>query len=208
MVRRQVTQRTVLYALIGAIAVAVALLLPARESCGPFPDSKNSAYVLPYPVGSAYRLSQGNCSSGGHSGDYKYAYDFAMPIGTTVTAIRGGVVAEIRMKFRDGQRGEAESNWLKVRHSDGTLAVYSHLTANGALVKIGDAVERGQPIALSGDSGNTGGIPHLHLHLSSCSEPVDCGTLPFTFSNAEAASDVLLPLHVYPALPLSSMGHP
>ena len=108
-----------------------------------------------------------------------------MPVGTTVTAAREGVVAEIRMKSRDGQSGEGESNWVKIRHADNTIAAYSHLTEHGALVRPGDRVEAGQPIGLSGNSGNTGGLPHLHFHLCPCSERVDCGTLPITFRNTD-----------------------
>ena len=97
-----------------------------RNPCGPFPDWEASLYVLPYPVGSAYSVSQANCSTGGHRGAYKYAYDFVMPIGTTVTAARAGVASEIRTGFRDGQAGEAESNWVKIHHGDGTIAVRAH----------------------------------------------------------------------------------
>ena len=172
-----------------------------EHACGPFPDWKSTLYVLPYSVGSTYHVSQANCSTGGHRGPYKYAYDFVMPIGTTVTAARDGVVAEMRMKFRDGQRGEGESNWVKIRHADGTIAAYSHLTEHGALVKIGDHVVAGQPIGLSGNTGNTGGLPHLHFHLCTCSEPVNCGTLPVTFRNTDPNPDGLQAERNYLALP-------
>ena len=133
-----------LYWLLGTLAlVAWKASHGQQSSCGPFPDWKTSAYVLPYAVGSTRQVSQANCSRGGHRGPYKYAYDFVMPIGTTVTAARAGVVAEIRMKFRDGQPGEGESNWVKIRHADGTIAAYSHLTERGALVKVGDHVIAG-----------------------------------------------------------------
>jgi len=174
-----------------------------QNACGSFPDWQSSLYILPYPVGSTYYVSQANCSTGGHRGPYKHAYDFVMPIGTTVTAARAGVVAEIRMKFRDGQPGEGESNWVKIRHADGTIAAYSHLTEHGVLVKVGDRVVAGQPIGLSGNTGNTGGLPHLHFHLCSCSEPVDCGTLPVTFRNADPNPDGLEAKRNYLALPYS-----
>ena len=187
---------------VGTVALVVWTASHGQQnSCGPFPDWKSSAYVLPYAVGSTRQVSQANCSTGGHRGPYKYAYDFVMPIGTTVTAARAGVVAEIRMKFRDGQPGEGESNWVKIRHSDETIAAYSHLTEHGALVKIGDHVVAGQPIGLSGNTGNTGGLPHLHFHLCNCSEPVDCGTLPVTFRNTDANPDGLQARHDYLALP-------
>lgn len=188
------------------VAIALAVSISPHEACGPFPDWQASPYVLPYPVGSAYYVSQANCSTGGHQGAYRYAYDFSMPIGTTITAARAGIVAEIRMKFRDGQPGEGESNWIKIRHSDNTIAAYSHLTEHGALVKIGDRVEAGQPIGLSGNSGNTGGLPHLHFHICPCSEPVDCGTLPVTFRNADPNPRGLAPHRQYRALPYAQSG--
>jgi murein DD-endopeptidase MepM/ murein hydrolase activator NlpD len=177
----------------------VTWLLP-RKTCGPFPDWKTSAYTLPYPAGSRYGVSQGSCSTGSHQGPYQYAYDFVMPIGTFVAAARAGVVAEIRVGFRDGQSGESESNWVRVRHDDNTIAAYSHLTQNGALVRAGDRVEAGQLIALSGNTGNTGGLPQLHFHVSPCSKPVDCGTLPVTFRNTEANPEGLAPYRQYRAL--------
>jgi murein DD-endopeptidase MepM/ murein hydrolase activator NlpD len=172
-----------------------------QNACGPFPDWHSSPYVLPYPAGSSYYVNQSNCTNGGHRGTYKYSYDFVMPIGTTVTAARAGVVADVRMKFRDGQHGELESNWVKIRHPDGTFAHYGHLTEPGALVKLGDQVVAGQPIALSGNSGNTGGLPHLHFHVSPCIDVVRCGTLPVTFRNADANPDGLESKRNYVALP-------
>jgi hypothetical protein len=197
--------RAIGYGLAGTGAfVAWAAWHGHQNSCGEFPDWQTSSYVLPYSAGSTYSVSQANCSPGGHRGPYKYGYDFVMPIGTTVTAARAGVVAEIRMKFVDGQPGEGQSNWVKIRHADGTIAAYSHLTANGALIKIGDSVVAGQPIGLSGNTGNTGGLAHLHFHLCPCSEPVDCGTLPVTFRNTDANPDGLQPRRSYLALPFKS----
>ncbi len=201
------SQRPGLFWVVGVVAfVAVAACDGPSTACGPFPDWQSSAYVLPYAVGSTRYVDQANCSTGGHQGPYKYSYDFDMPIGTTVTAARGGVVAEIRMKFRDGQPGEGESNWVKVRHEDGTIAAYSHLTERGALVGVGDSVVAGQPIGLSGNTGNTGGLPHLHFHVCPCSEPVDCGTLPVTFRNTAPNPDGLQAKRSYAALPWNTSG--
>jgi glutamine cyclotransferase len=62
------------------------------DVCEGFPPWESSAYVLPYPVGSAFVVNQANCSGFGHSGFWKYGYDFTMQIGTLVTAARGGRV--------------------------------------------------------------------------------------------------------------------
>lgn len=187
------------------VALSGSAILPScsPDSCGPFPDWQTSPYVLPDAVGTSYFVNQANCSTGGHQGVYKHGYDFVMPIGTQVTAARAGQVEAIRMKFKNGQPGEGQSNWVKIRHADRTLAAYSHLTENGALVKVGDLVAQGQPIGLSGNTGNTGGLPHLHFHVCICSEPVDCGTLPVTFSNTDPNPKGLEAKRSYKALPFT-----
>ena len=113
---------------------------------------------------------------------------------------------EIRTQFRDGQRGERESNWVKIRHADGTIAAYSHLTEKGALVKVGDPVIVGQAIGLSGNTGNTGGRAHLHFHVGPCDEPVRCGTLPITFRNTDPNPQGLDAQRFYRALPYAKAG--
>jgi murein DD-endopeptidase MepM/ murein hydrolase activator NlpD len=78
-----------------------------------------------------------------------------------------------------------------VQHVDGSVARYIHLQKRGALVKLGDEVRQGQRIALSGNTGQTGG-PHLHFDVQQCGpnlpphyNALPCGmTLPLTFRNA------------------------
>lgn len=150
--------------------------------CGGYSDWQASAYVLPYPAGESYAVYQANCSWGGHRGVYRYSYDFLMPIGSPVTAARSGMVAETLEGFADGN--PAGENWVKVRHADGTLAAYSHLQR--VEVRVGQAVQAGDRLGLSGNTGQTGGVPHLHFHVAPCSEPTSCGTLPITFRNTQA----------------------
>jgi murein DD-endopeptidase MepM/ murein hydrolase activator NlpD len=188
------------------IAGLVALVTWFQAPCGPFPEWETSSYVLPYPVHSSYFVTQSSCTNGGHRDAYRYSYDFSMPIGSTVTAARDGVVADIRIQFRDGQRGESESNWVKIRHADGTIAAYAHLTEKGALVKVGDAVVVGQAVGLSGNTGNTGGRPHLHFHVSPCAEPARCGTRPITFRNTDPNPQGLDAQRFYRALPYGKAG--
>jgi murein DD-endopeptidase MepM/ murein hydrolase activator NlpD len=179
-----------------AVMVAGLSVYSQYPPCGGYPERAASPYVLPYPAGDAYPLHQANCTLGGHHGVYRYSYDFLLPIGATVTAARGGVVAAVLDGFEDGG---ATENWVKIEHADGTLAAYSHL--HSLLVVIGQRVEAGQPIGLSGNTGRTGGVPHLHFHISTCSEPMSCGTLPVSFRNADPAGDRLRAGQVYRALP-------
>jgi hypothetical protein len=66
-----------------------------------------------------------------------------------------------------------------------------------------DQLVAGQPIALSGNTGNTGGLPHLHFHLCPCTDVVRCGTLPVTFRNADPNPDGLESKRNYLAVPYS-----
>ena len=195
-------RRLVALALLACVALFGGLTyLSQSPPCLGYQDPRTSPYVLPYPVGTAYTLFQGNCTAGGHHGDFRYSYDFLMPIGSPVVAAREGVVAETLQGFPDGGTSE---NWVKIRHADGTLAAYSHL--HSVLVAVGQRVQAADIIGLAGNSGQTGGVPHLHFHLSACSEPVSCGTLPVTFRNADPNLKVLVTGQSYTALPWTDLG--
>ena len=60
---------------------------------------------------------------------------------------------------------------------------------NGVLVEIGDKVEQGELIALSGNSGNTLNFPHLHIGLYESYPPVETYDLPIMFKNIEGLMD-------------------
>lgn len=65
-------------------------------------------------------------------------------------------------------------NWIRVLHSDGTMAIYAHLQTGSLTVAPGQRVRRGQQVGRSGNTGYSTG-PHLHfavqrnagLHLES-----------------------------------------
>lgn len=194
-------RRAALLGLMAGLALCALSLYSQFPGCGGYPAWESSPYVLPFPVGEAYPIHQGNCSYGGHRGVYRYSYDFLMPIGSKVTAARAGVVIEILDGAVDGG---GYDNWVKVQHADQTIAAYSHL--HSLAVGIGDEVAAGDPIGLSGNTGQTGGVPHLHFHATTCSEPVHCGTLPVTFANTDPNPRGLQAGRRYTALGLGAPG--
>jgi len=155
----------------------------ASGRCGPWPSQEQSPYVLPYPAGEAYNVNQGNCTPGTHSVGSRdqYAYDFEMPIGSTVVAARAGVVAELEEGYEDRNGVVSASNYVLLRHDDGAVSVYFHLTQHGALVELGQAVRQSDPIALSGQTGRAGIRPHLHFGVLGAGGV----TIPVTFRNTE-----------------------
>ncbi len=142
-------------------------------------------YILPFPVGAAYELIQGACGSFDHELELRYAFDFAMPIGSVVTAAQDGVVLALEEGFADGENDRFTDNALLIEHENGTVGRYLHLTKDGALVEVGEIVLRGDTIALSG---NTGFIttPQLHFDVVRCgSNCSDFNSITIGFLNAE-----------------------
>ena len=173
-----------------------------------YPKQDDSEYVLPWTVGETYRVVNSNCGRGPtHNGQARFAYDFEMPIGTVVRASRGGLVIAVEEQFPDFNHTPGEENRVFVRHDDGTVARYYHLTQGGSLVAPGSSVSTGQAIALSGATGYIGfqAIPHLHFDVTAqaCGAlffgPL-CATIPVTFRNARDHSAGLRDGERYTAL--------
>jgi hypothetical protein len=170
----------------GACFTAIVATTPPDADCGPYPDAAESAYVLPYASGSGYVVTQANCFIGSHRDTAAHAYDLGMPIGTGIVAMRAGAVVHVVDDNPDAPPGSVTGmgdNVVRIEHADGTFASYVHLAQGSALVAVGDVVEQGQPIGMSGNSGSTSGIPHVHIQLTPCLDRRICGTLPLTFRN-------------------------
>ena len=129
--------------------------------CSFYPPRETSPYVLPYRVGDSHVVLWTTGHFGpGNGGVGLYAIDFAMPIGTRIVAARSGIVVAVRGEFHDGNGEDLKENFVFIQHDDGTVARYFHLTHEGALREVGEAVERGDEIGLSGNTGKSEG-PHL-----------------------------------------------
>ncbi len=81
--------------------------------------------------------------------------DIAADAGTPIRAVASGVVVSAG---KDGPYGLM----VEINHGDGVITRYAHTGA--VSVKTGDKVEKGQVIAVVGDSGRTTG-PHLHFEV-------------------------------------------
>lgn len=143
---------------------------------GEAPRKSEPVYRLPYEAGKSYIMSQG-FDKGTHSGDGRFAYDFMMKIGSKICASRAGKVVEVKEDESEGGQDPKyvdKANLVKIDHGDGTAARYAHLQKDGVLVELGDWVEAGDGIALSGATGFVGG-PHLHFQVNRRLEPVRMG---------------------------------
>lgn len=92
-----------------------------------------------------------------------HGQDFGVLTGTPVYATADGVV-----KARQGRTGYGKT--IVLDHGYGIKTFYAHL--DQYLVRPGDQVERGQMIALSGNTGRSTG-PHLHYEVRVNNIPVN-----------------------------------
>lgn len=141
-------------------------------------------YGLPFPAGQAYLIWQGPGGAFSHNTPgSKHAVDFSMPLGAEVAAVRDGIVVGVIQKNPDNPdenpAPKETANEILVLHADGTVAVYAHLTTDGARVSFGQFVGRGQVIGLSGNSGYSRG-PHLHFDILGY-ENGRCVSTPYGF---------------------------
>ncbi|MBC7890224.1 MAG: M23 family metallopeptidase [Ferruginibacter sp.] len=126
-------------------------------------DDTSYVYNLPFAYNKSYCLVQGYFSRYSHKN--RAALDFKMKKGTLVFAARDGIIIRIK---EDGYKGgwnrkyRPEGNFIVVQHTDGSRAGYWHLQHDGALVNIGDTIQQGQLIGLSG---RTGYALFAHLHF-------------------------------------------
>lgn len=107
--------------------------------------------------------------------------DFAMPIGTPVTAPANGVVERV-------SNHHAAGRYIVVRHDNGYRTRYLHLSR--PLVNQGERVTMGERIALSGNTGRSTG-PHLHYEVIVNNAPVNAMTVPLP-ENTSLSGDTLV----------------
>ncbi|MBS3666569.1 peptidoglycan DD-metalloendopeptidase family protein [Vreelandella boliviensis] len=107
--------------------------------------------------------------------------DFAMPIGTPVTAPANGVVERV-------SNHHAAGRYIVVRHDNGYRTRYLHLSR--PLVTQGERVTMGERIALSGNTGRSTG-PHLHYEVIVNNSPVNAMTVPLP-ENTSLSGDTLI----------------
>ena len=141
-------------------------------------------YALPFRRDEAFRVCQTYGGARSHTGRSFYSLDFWMPIGSTICAARDGRVVTV---VEDNRRPRDDSNSIRVQHDDLSVAWYSHIRMNGALVELGDHVNAGQSIAISGNTGCSG-RPHLHFHVVA---GPDRSRVPTRFATSDGVCDKL-----------------
>ncbi|MFF5037861.1 peptidoglycan DD-metalloendopeptidase family protein [Nocardia salmonicida] len=130
-----------------------------NTGCAPSTGGISVSGPLAYPVDPSVEVGSGFQSADrpDHQG-----VDFAVPLGSPVYALADGTVTAAQDSGISGFGG-----WVVLSHVvDGKplSTVYGHMDPGGVLVSVGQQVTAGQPIARSGNSGQSSG-PHLHFEV-------------------------------------------
>ena len=153
-----------------ATRAAVAIgLLGAVGASGQAPAIADEGYRLPWTAGQTYRVDQGWGGSTSHNNDQMhYSYDFALPEGTPVRAVKAGTVSAARGNVPASSCGGYDNrntvNYVTLNHPDGTATLYLHLSG---VARSSGSVSQGEIIGWSGKTGwtNTGSGCYAHLHF-------------------------------------------
>jgi murein DD-endopeptidase MepM/ murein hydrolase activator NlpD len=144
-------------------------------------------YSLPYALGKSYKVSQGFNGVYSHFGADQFAIDWRMPLGTPVHAARGGTVVGVKNDSNvggDDGKYDWDANYVLIQHSDGTLGQYVHLMKAGTKLKVGQHVEAGDLIGLSGNTGHSTG-PHLHFSVFKAQDGKHRVTIPIRYNTSD-----------------------
>ena len=163
-------------------------------------DPAESPYVLPFAVGETFTTGLTNCSSSYHGAGKpdQYAFDFDTPMGTPFTAARAGTVFKV---VEDApSSGGGVGNYVIIDHHDDTYGLYYHSPENGIDVAVGDEVEQGDVLGVTGRSG-LAGYPHLHFIVVKGDPEFPYDGLAISFSNALPADVALKSRTEYEARP-------
>jgi hypothetical protein len=136
----------------------------------------------------------------------RFAFDFAMPVGTPVLAAREGTVVRVSDGFTEAGLDPSfgvKANKVMILHADGTFADYAHLRV-GAIVKPGQQVKQGEVIGYSGHTGFSAG-PHLHFAVLRRSGSGDVETLPIRFGVGSLKGFVPVANEFYGGAPKSNV---
>jgi murein DD-endopeptidase MepM/ murein hydrolase activator NlpD len=127
--------------------------------------AKEAAEAAPKVVlpTTGYRLTARFNQAGSRWSSNHTGLDFAAPMGTPVRSVLAGEVIQASFEGAYGRQ-------VKVRHSDGTVTSYGHMSEFD--VSVGDSVEAGTMIGRIGMTGNTTG-PHVHFEVLRGGSPVN-----------------------------------
>ena len=126
--------------------------------------SKNT-YTLPLKNNTVFLAIS---SPQAHYSHWKHAVDFAIDFNVPILASLEGEIVDVKDDSKEGGNDKKYAdikyqNYITIKHANNEFSQYVHLAHKSSLVKIGDKVEKDNPISKGiGMIGYTT-TPHLHL---------------------------------------------
>jgi murein DD-endopeptidase MepM/ murein hydrolase activator NlpD len=124
-----------------------------------------------------------------HAGDgtkneqfYAYNQPIVAPGAGQVVTVVDGVPDNVPGTMNPAK---AAGNHVVIAHGNGEFSLLAHLKPGTIKVKVGQAVQAGQPVGLCGNSGNSSEA-HLHYHLQNSAGFGQGEGLPAQFLNYKA----------------------
>jgi murein DD-endopeptidase MepM/ murein hydrolase activator NlpD len=114
------------------------------------------------------------------------------------------VVAKVKDDSSKGggdRKYENHANYVLVRHDDGTLGNYAHLAKGGVKVVVGQRVDAGELIALSGNTGFSSGA-HLHFSVFKTRDGKGRVSIPVKFETSDDSAITLVEGKTYRSSPV------
>lgn len=141
-------------------------------------QNRLSAQNFTFPIVGEITSGFGNRDLWG--GHFHYGIDIDLKPGDTIVAAMDGFVRVVRYEPGYG-------NFIVITHENGLETLYGHLS--GFLVKEGDEIKSGQPIAKGGSTGRSTG-PHLHFEFRFMGEQID-PTKVLSFEEQKVLQDTI-----------------
>ena len=114
---------------------------------------------------------------------YGFGEDVLAVADGTVVSIHDGMPDQTPFVFMvPKSKSDYGGNNVILEIAPNVFAWYAHLRHGSLIVKVGDAVKAGAPIAKLGNTGPSEG-PHLHLGLIDKPDPIAGRSLPFVFDS-------------------------
>ncbi len=132
----------------------------------PRPDDAGPATTVPegqfyWPVG-GYGGGYISCLPGGYAGHK--GLDIASAYATPIYAAASGTVIDFR-NDGDGAWNYGMGNYIKIRHDNGLVTIYQHLSGVSSSIYVNKRVTMAELIGYMGATGNVRGVTGIHLHF-------------------------------------------